>query len=136
IALATRCRQCAWVDWRSSVCSRTVPWLPWKSRSCSACRLSPLVLLAADRAALGLVSEVAEHEPRLDEAPVFLQGAGERQLAAGGLQARDKHAGGHGAVPERGGASDEVIPAVADEPVVDRVREQPPAGVASAEPGW
>jgi hypothetical protein len=42
-----------------------------------------LVLLAADRAALGFVGEVAKHEPGLDEPPVLLQRSGERQLAAG-----------------------------------------------------
>ncbi|MDX6708213.1 MAG: hypothetical protein QOK16_2795 [Solirubrobacteraceae bacterium] len=35
-----------------------------------------VVLLAADGAAFGLVGEVAEHEPRLDEAPVLLQRTG------------------------------------------------------------
>jgi hypothetical protein len=49
-----------------------------------------LVLLAADRAALGLVGEVAEHEAGLDEPLVLLQRPRERQLAARGLQARDE----------------------------------------------
>jgi hypothetical protein len=38
------------------------------------------VLLAADRAALDLIGEVAEHEPRLDQPPVFLQRPRERSL--------------------------------------------------------
>ncbi len=39
-----------------------------------------LVVLAADRAALGLVGEVAKHEPRLDEPPVLLRPAGAARL--------------------------------------------------------
>lgn len=83
-----------------------------------------LVLLATDRAALGLVGEVAEDEPRLDEPSVLLQRAGERQLAASGLQPRDEQARGDGAVAQRRGAAHEVIPAVADHVDVQRVRQQ------------
>jgi len=37
------------------------------------------------RAAVGLVGEVAEHEPRFDDPVVLLQRAGQRQLAGGGV---------------------------------------------------
>ena len=94
-----------------------------------------LVLLAADRAALGLVGEVAEHEPGLDEAAVLLQRAGERQLAARGLQSRDKQARGHRAVLQRGCAADELVPAVADEVEVSGCASSRPAGVSATGPG-
>lgn len=73
------------------------------------------VLLAADRTALGLVGEVAEHEPGLDEPAVLLQRPGQRQLAAGGLQPGDEQARGDGAVAQRCAAAHEVVPGVADD---------------------
>src|SRR5512143_1124257 len=96
-ALAARCRQCAWVDWRSRVCSRTGAVAAVEEPVVEGVQALGLVELAADRASLALVGEVAEHKSGLDQAPVFLQGAGERELGASGLQAGDQQAGGDGA---------------------------------------
>ena len=62
-----------------------------------------LVELGIDPSAVVFILQVAQDKERLDQAAIFLQGAGEDVLPGMGLQLTDEERGGHPAALERPG---------------------------------
>jgi hypothetical protein len=78
-------------------------------------KLLAFVELLADPGAELFVGEPGEHEVRLDESPVLLQGLGERVATGAGLQAAQEQRGGRPSVSQRRGEAQQLVPVGDDE---------------------